>query len=469
MISFCCFRINQLEEEFIMEQNDKTYLFERAPVPKAVTSLCIPTILSSLVMVFYNMADTYFVGLLNDPVQNAGVALASPVLMAFNSVIALFGVGTASMMSRALGRKDVAIVRRCSAVGFYCAIIAGILLSVVFTVIKIPVMHILGVDATTIGTTSRYLTWAATFGALPTILNVTVADMVRAEGYALEAGIGTMSGCFLNILLDPIFVLPVGLNMGVAGAGFATFLSNCFACLYFLLFLYRKRGQTHICVNIKMFRPTSRIMKEMLSIGIPAMVNNLLTVISQVVLNNGIALYGSAAIAAMGIAFRVDTIPLNICNGLSSGIMPLIGYNFAYGNTKRMKKAWKFTVIVAVSFISFIALLYLLFARYPIALFINNEDVVNIGARFLEQLCLALPFYSFTSIALGVFQACGMGHYSLGFSLSRQLLLMIPSIIILNKFVGMYGISYCYVISEVILIFASSIILIRLFKRLNAQ
>ena len=192
-----------------MEQLDKkTILFEQTPVPKAVAQLAVPTVLSSLVMVLYNLADTYFVGQLNDPVQNAAVTLAAPVLLAFNAVNNLFGVGSSSMMSRALGQKDYETVARSSSFGFYCAILFGVLLAAGCTVFKTPLLRLLGADATTAEATSGYMFWTVTLGAVPAILNVVMAYLVRAEGSAMHASIGTMSGCLLNILLDPIFILP---------------------------------------------------------------------------------------------------------------------------------------------------------------------------------------------------------------------------------------------------------------------
>ena len=213
--------------------DDKTILFEKTPVPKAVMQLAVPTILSSLVMVIYNLADTYFVGMMNNPVQNAAVTLAAPVLLAFNAVNNLFGVGSSSMMSRALGRRDYESVRRSSAFGFYCALFFGLLFSVLCTVGLNPLLILLGADANTMDATAGYLKWTVLFGAAPAILNVVMAYMVRAEGSSLHASIGTMSGCLLNIILDPIFILPWGFDMGAAGAGLATFLSNCVACVYF--------------------------------------------------------------------------------------------------------------------------------------------------------------------------------------------------------------------------------------------
>ncbi len=202
-----------------MTEQQKLELFERTPVPNAVVKMAIPTVASSLVMVLYSLADTYFVGMLNDPVATAAVTLASPVLLAFNALNNLFGVGSSSLMSRSLGSKDYDTVRRTSALGFYCALFCSLLLSVGCTVLKTPLLNLLGADADTWSATANYMLWTVTCGAAPAILNVVLANMVRSEGAAMNASIGTMSGCLLNIVLDPIFILPWGLNMGRRGPG----------------------------------------------------------------------------------------------------------------------------------------------------------------------------------------------------------------------------------------------------------
>ena len=172
---------------FSMQDSEKTRLFEQTPIPKAVAQLAIPTILSALVMVLYNLADTYFVGMLNEPIENAAVTLAAPVLLAFNAVNNLFGVGGSSMMSRALGKKDYDTVYRSSAFGFYCAIFAGLLFSIGYTLFQTPQLNLLGATQETIGTTMGYARWTVTFGAVPAILNVVMAYLVRAEGASMHA------------------------------------------------------------------------------------------------------------------------------------------------------------------------------------------------------------------------------------------------------------------------------------------
>ena len=442
-------------------------LFEQTPIPRAVMQLAVPTILSSLVMVLYNLADTYFVGMLNDPIENAAVTLAAPVLLAFNAVNNLFGVGSSSMMSRALGRRDYDTVYRSSAFGFYCAVFFGILFSVGFTVFKEQFLVILGASAETSVQTAGYLKWTVTFGATPAILNVVMAYLVRSEGSALHASIGTMSGCLLNIVLDPFFILPWGLNMGAEGAGLATFLSNCVACLYFFVLLFVKRGKTYVCINPKMFRLDKAIVIGVCGVGIPASIQNLLNVTGMTVLNNFTSAFGSDAVAAMGITQKINQVPLYISLGLSQGIMPLISYNYASGNIKRMKGTLTFSIKVALTFITTVSVCYFLGADVMVRLFMKNESIIAYGSRFLRGFCLGLPFLCMDFIAVAVFQATGLGKYAFLFAVLRKIVLEIPALYILNQLFPLYGLAYAQLTAELILSAAAVIVLVRLFKKLE--
>ena len=437
------------------------------PIPKAVMQLAIPTVISSLVMVIYNLADTYFVGMLNDPIQNAAVTLAAPVLLAFNAINNLFGVGSSSMMSRALGSKDMDTVYKSSAFGFYCALFSGLLFSVLYTVFSAPLLVVLGANAETAQATGGYLMWTVSFGAAPAILNVVMAYLVRAEGASLHASIGTMSGCLLNILLDPIFVLPWGLNLGAAGAGCATFISNCVACLYFFVLLFFRRGRTYVCINPRQFRPTMRIVRGVCGVGIPASIQNLLNVTGMTVLNNFAASFGSDAVAAMGIAQKINTVPFQVALGISQGIMPLISYNYASGNTRRMKKTFFFTARISLSFLFLVMIAYLVFAGDLVRMFMDNEQIVAYGTSFLRGMCLAMLFLCMDFLAVGVFQACGLGKEAFIFAVLRKIVLEIPALFILNWIFPLYGLAYAQLVAEVILAAAAIIVLARLFRRLE--
>lgn len=452
-----------------MDDQKKIELFEQTPVPRAVMNLAVPTILSSLVMVLYNLADTYFVGMLNNPIENAAVALAAPVLLAFNAVNNLFGVGSSSMMSRALGRRDYDTVYKSSAFGFYCSVICGILFSLLCTISKQPLLNLLGADADTAASTAAYMRWTVTFGAAPAILNVVMAYLVRAEGASLHASLGTMSGCLLNIVLDPIFILPWGLNLGAEGAGLATFLSNCVACLYFFVLLWYKRGNTYVSINPKMFRPQKSIVMGIFSVGIPASIQNLLNVTGMTVLNNFTSGYGADAVAAMGIVQKINMVPMQISMGISQGIMPLISYNYASRNIQRMKNTLLFTVKIALGFIIVVSVGYYIGAGELIRLFMNNPDIIEYGTRFLRGFCIGLPFLCMDFVAVGVFQAAGLGKNALMFAILRKGVLEIPALFILNALFPLYGLAYAQFTAELILATAAIVVLIRLFRKLERE
>ena len=445
--------------------NPKTELFESKPIPKAVMELSIPMVVTSLVMVIYNLADTFFVGMLNDPIQNAAVTLAYPVMLAFNAVNNLFGVGTSSMMSRSLGRGDYEMVRTSSAFGFYGAVFSGMAFALLCTVFKTPLMHLLGADATTWQATANYMLWTVSCGAMPAILNVVQAQMVRAEGASFHASIGTMSGCLLNIVLDPIFILPWGLNMGAAGAGLATFLSNCFACGYFFVLARVKRGKTFVCLDIRKLKNLSReVVFGILGVGVPASIQNLLNVTGSTILNNFTAVYGASAVAAMGVSHKINMLPLQICLGFSQGIMPLVSYNYASGNRKRMKDSILFAMGIIVPAMMAVTVGYWCFAPGLIRLFMENPEIVAYGTSFLRAMCLGMTFLCIDFMAVGVFASLGRGKNSLIFAILRKVVLEIPLLFILNALWPLYGLAYAQFLTEVVLAAAAMVMLVKIFK-----
>ncbi len=452
-----------------IKTDKRTKLFECAPIPRAVAALCVPTIISSLVMVLYNLADTYFVGMLNDPVQNAAVTLAGPVLLAFNAVNNLFGVGSSSMMSRALGRKDYDTVHRSSAFGFYCALFCGVLFSAACTVGKTPLLGLLGADEVTTQATSDYMLWTVSCGAVPAILNVVLAYMVRAEGAAFHASIGTMSGCLLNIVLDPIFILPWGLDMGAAGAGLATFLSNCVACAYFFVLLYIRRNTTCVCIRPDKFCLRRAIVLGVCGVGIPASIQNLLNVTGMTILNNFTSVFGADAVAAMGITQKIYMVPMYVCMGISQGIMPLVSYNYASGNQKRMKSAVVFAGEISIGFITAAAVFFFADADGVVKFFMNNPAIIAYGVRFMRGFCLGLPFLCMDFLAVGVFQALGYGKNALVFAIMRKIVLEIPALYLLNYLFPLYGLAYAQFVAEFVLAVAAVVELFVIFRRLGRK
>lgn len=446
------------------EDSTNKELFEQMPVFSAIRILMIPTILGALVTVLYSLADTLFVGMLNNEVESAAVALAAPMLLAFNAVNNLFGVGTSSMMSRALGTGDVKTVRESAAFGFYGAIFSGALLSILCAVFLNPLVSLLGADADTMGATISYMRWAVLCGAIPTILNVVLAYLVRSEGAALHASIGTMSGCILNIILDPVFILPKGLGMGASGAGLATFLSNCFACAYFFILLAVKKNKTNIRLHPKNLSFKREIVMGVLGVGIPASIQNLLNVTGMTILNNFVAGYGSSAVAAIGIAQKIYMVPIQVAIGGTQGVMPLVGYTFASKNRERFQKTIQAVAKLMVPCMVIIAAVCWVFSAPLIRLFMKQGEVIAYGELFLRGFSASMPFMLVDFLAVGVFQSIGMGKKSLLFAILRKIVLEIPAMVLLNLLFQESGITYAGFISEMILSVYGGILLARIMK-----
>ena len=446
--------------------NEKTYLFEAMPIPRAVAELSIPMVVASLVMVIYNLADTFFVGMLNDPVQNAAVTLVYPVMLAFNAVNNLFGIGTSSMMSRSLGRGDYEMVRSSSAFGFYGAVFSGLLFTLLCTLFRNPLLALLGADEITWEATAGYMLWTVNCGAIPAILNVVQGQMVRSEGASVHASIGTMSGCILNIILDPIFILPWGLNMGAAGAGLATFLSNCVACGYFFVLARVKKGKTFISLDIRRLKAMSKeVVTGILGVGVPAAIQNLLNVTGTTILNNFTAVYGASAVAAMGVAQKINMLPLQVCLGFSQGIMPLVSYNYASGDRKRMKNAIVFSMGLILPIMLAVTVGCWFGAPSLIQMFMDNADIIAYGSAFLRGLCLGMVFLCTDFMAVGVFSALGLGKHALVFAILRKVVLEIPLLFLLNALFPLYGLAYAQFVTEVVLAAAAIIMLMRIFRQ----
>lgn len=414
--------------------NKNRKLFEEMPIPEAIRTLMIPTILGALVMVLYSLADTLFVGMMNDKIQNAAVALAAPALLAFNAVNNLFGVGASSMMSRALGRGDTKTVRQSASFGFYGAVISGVLLSILCFLFMNPFVTLLGGTADTTEATAAYMRWAVVGGAVPSILNVVMGYMVRSEG-----------------------------------AGLATFLSNCFACGYFFVLLKVKKDKTNISLHPKYFSLRKEIVFGILEVGIPASIQNLLNVTGMTILNNCVAAYGSSAVAAIGIAQKIYNVPIQVSIGGTQGVMPLVGYTYASKNKERFEKTIWTEAKMLVPCMAVIMILCRVFAPQLIALFMKNEEVIAYGAMFLRGFSLCMPFMLVDFLAVGVFQSVGMGKTSLIFAILRKIVFEIPAILILNKLFHAAGITYAGFVSEFILAICSVYLLKRIVNNFEAE
>ena len=310
-------------------------------------TLTVPTVSSQLITVVYNMADTFFIGKLNDPLQVAAATIVMPCFMLLTGFANLFGLGGSSLISRCLGTGGQERARHCASFCIWMGAAAALLYGIAVVLLEPLLFPILGASADTWAYCRQYAFWTIGVGAVPTVMNAELAHLIRAEGYSKPAGFGVAFGGILNIVLDPIFIFVFRLT--IEGAAIATMLSNLIAMGHFLGFLYHIRKNTVITPNPKVFSTKQHIPAEVLSVGLPGFVMTMMSTISNAALNHMVAGYSDTATAGMGIAKKIDLLAYAIAQGMTQGTLPLIGYNYTSGDHKRMKAAMRIASSLPVS------------------------------------------------------------------------------------------------------------------------
>lgn len=443
-------------------RTDQTELFARMPVSKAVWTLAIPTVISQLITVVYNMADTFFIGQLNDPCQVAAATVAMPCFMFLTAIANLFGLGGSSLISRCLGGGETEKAQHCASFCIWAGAGAAMLYGVCIVMAEPLLLPILGTTEDTWTACREYLFWTVGIGALPTVMNAELAHLIRAEGYSRPAGFGVAFGGVLNIALDPLFIFEFG--MQIRGAAMATMFSNLLAMGYFGVFLYHIRKHTVITPDLRQFSVKQRIPQEVIAVGLPGFVLTMMSTISNTALNHIVAGESSTAIAGMGIAKKIDLMAYAIAQGMTQGTLPLIAYNYTAGDHKRMRLAIR-TALVDSLLVSAAGTLFLFFLAAPIVrCFILDAETVRYGQHFLRVICLACPTTAANFMVITVFQAVGQKVPPLILSVLRKGSLDVMFMVLLDHFVGIMGIAWATPLADWIA-FGVSILLLLRFRR----
>ena len=448
-------------------KNDKTALFETIPVGKALMTMAIPTIVSQLITMIYNMADTFFIGLSNDPYKVAAASIVGVLFFMLNALSNLFGVGGGSLLSRLLGEKREDDAKRVGVFSFYGSLFIASVYAFVCFLFTRPLARLLGASDNTVDYAANYLFWAVVVGAIPSTLNLTMSHLLRSAGYSRESGIGLAVGGISNIILDPLFmfvILPAGNE--VTGAAVATLFSNVISLGYFL-FVYRKlQGKTVLSISPRFIRLDKSLIFGILAIGLPSALTSLLANTTSIVKNNLCSSYGDIEMAAYGIVIKADMLPLNIGMGLCQGMMPLVAYNYAAKNYSRMRSFTRAAQISGMATACFFIVLFEVFAPQIIWLFIRDEATIGYGTNFLRIACLATPFMISNFQKIYCLQAMGKGKESLLLGVCRQGLLAIPILLILNHFIGLYGVVSAQLLSDGLTFIIATLIYRKVYRRL---
>ena len=437
-------------------------VFESMPVPNAVFRNALPAMAAMLMVLVYNLADTFFIGQTHDALQVAAVSLATPVFLIFMAVGTVFGMGGTSVISRALGegRKDYA-KKVCSFCMWGCVIV-GVVMAALFLIFMEQILSLIGASSDTWDLAKTYLMIVVCSGPFVLISNC-YANVIRTEGESGRACMGQLLGNLLNVVLDPIMILGFGWN--IAGAAIATVIGNVFGAGYYIS--YFLRGKSSLSVRLKDFTLREKVCSSVLAIGVPAALGSMLMSVSQIIINSQMAEYGDMAIAGMGVAMKVVTITGMVCIGLGQGVQPLLGYCVGAKLWKRFKDVFKFSFIFSFILGVVLTVICYLFTNQIVSAFLTDATAFDYAVQFAKILLTTSPIFGVFYVLTNALQAMGAATASLVINLSRQGIIFIPVLFILKAVLGLTGLVWAQPVADILSILLAAVLYVNTYKHIK--
>ena len=440
----------------------ENYLFEKMSVPKAYMKLALPVVLSMIVSLVYNMVDTYFIALTGVQELVAGVSLVAPMFTLMIAFGDIFGLGGSSAISRLLGEKKDNEAKKTCAFCIWISLVFGLCISVILLLFRTQILGLLGVGKDTYQYAKAYYTWIA-IGAVSIIFSMVPSNILRTEGLAVQSMAGSIIGSIVNIIFDPIFIF--GLNQGAAGAAMATVLGNIIADIYYV-YAVMKKSKRLTCSPSHM-KVTGRRIRDILMIGIPASITNIMQTFMMVMTNNFLLTYGTDKVAAMGIALKVNMITALVLVGFAFGGQPLVGYNYGAKNEKRLKNILKFAYLFEMGLGLLFTILMCIFAPQIIKVFMDKPDIITNGAMMLRFQQIGMTFMSVSLISTCVCQAVGNAGGAFVLSISRQGVIYVLALFIMSNVFGYTGVLVSQACSDVVTALIAAVIMLKIMKKLT--
>ncbi len=440
----------------VKTSSEQENIFQNLPIPTALRKMILPAVASQLIVLIYNMADTFFVGQTNNPYMVAGTSLILPVFNITLCLAGLAGIGGGSLIARLLGQSQEEEAKRVSAFSLYLGLLIAALFAVGIGIFMEPVLSLLGAGENTYEYARQYALCVIVIGGIPTVLSNVLSNLIRSIGRSKEASAGIILGGLLNIALDPIFMFvlfPDGYE--VLGAGTATCISNCVAFLYFIVVLLRMGRNSVVTFSPRVGMPRKSSVIAVFGVGIPSAVATLLFDLDYVIIDKLMVSYHDLALAAIGIVLKVERFPLNVGIGICQGMLPLVAYNYSAGNAQRMNDAIRLSRRLGLVIAGISIVLYELFAVQFSHLFISDAQTVELASQFLRIRVLATPLMFLSFFTVYLFQAFGKGKISLFLGVTRWLIFNIPMLFLLNAIFGMFGIVWSQATADILTVLLS--------------
>ena len=450
-------------EGISLNETKELEVFRSAAVPTAVLKTTVPAMIAMLMVLIYNLADTFFIGLTRDPYQLAAVSMAMPVFLIFMSVGTVFGIGGTSVISRALGEGRLEYAKKVCAFCMWSCVAVGLVLSALFLLGMEHILKWMGTSADTHDLVKTYLTIVSLGGPFVLISNC-YSNVVRAEGQSQKAMMGQLMGNLLNVILDPIMISLLG--WGVAGAAVATVAGNLFGACYYILFFLKKRSI--LSIHPRDYSLRDGICTGVLSIGIPASLGSLMMSVSQVVMNGQMAAFGDMAVAGVGVASKVIMITGMLCIGFGQGVQPLLGFCIGARLWDRFRKIMRFSIVFALCLSILMTIVCYVFSGALIRVFVTEPAALDYGVRFLRILLTTSFLFGLFYVFANALQAAGAATPALIVNLSRQGIIYLPALFLLKSLLGANGLVWAQPVADILSMALVVILYTRTVRKLAA-
>lgn len=433
------------------------------PVGKLICRLAIPCIISMLVTAFYNMADTYFVGMLNSNAATGAVGVVFSMMAIIQAVGFFYGQGSGVYISSQLGKKNYQEASNMAATGFYASLLTGLVICILGQIFLEPLAYFLGSTPTILPYTEAYLR-VILFGAPWMTASLVLNNQLRFQGSANYAMVGIVTGAVINIVLDPIFIFIF--DMGVAGAGWATIISQFVS---FCLLLKGCSKGSNISIHIKNIRFQWFYVRMIFKGGFPSLARQSLASVATICLNHAAQPFGDAAIAAMGVVQRVTQFGFSAMLGFGQGFQPVCGFNYGAGLYSRVKEGFWFCVKVSLVFLICVCVLGYTFAPDLIAMFRDDPAVIECGAKALRFQCMTLFLQSWVVMSNMTMQSMGLVAPATFLAVARQGCFFIPLVLILSAAFGLVGIQMTQSIADLLTFLCAVPLQLRVLRNLPSD
>lgn len=443
--------------------NNRKYELGHEKISKLLLKYSTPAMIGMIVNALYNLVDTIFIGRGAGTLAIAGLSISFPIQMLIMAIAQTVGIGSASLISRSLGAGDHRKAERVAGTSFTTVGVLSIIFTIFGMIFITPLLRLFGATDTILPYSIDYLT-IILIGSPFFSFTVSSNSVVRSEGNAKTAMFSMIIGTGLNIILDPIFIF--GFNLGIKGAAVATVISQF--CSFIYLIIYFLSGNSLLKIHRKDLVPDLKLLPEIFSIGISSFTRTIAGSLLAIVLNNSIAYYGTDLhIAIYGVINRVLTFILMPLFGIVQGLQPIIGFNYGAKNMKRVKDALKLAIGVSTAMATFSFILLMTFTGPILRLFNNDPNLLQEGVPVLRIIIIFTPLIGFQIIGASLFQSIGKALPALILSMSRQILFLIPAILILPLYFKLSGIWYAFPLSDLLSIVVTAFWVIKEIRLLN--